>query len=101
EDGIRDYKVTGVQTCALPISERTWTNTRPTPCPREGNPCMAARSRSRSRRPAPPHPTTNRSESPGHLTLAGFRDGRAMLPPPRSGATALATLREGDRGTAI
>ena len=22
EDGIRDYKVTGVQTCALPISER-------------------------------------------------------------------------------
>src|SRR5688500_3922422 len=23
EDGIRDYKVTGVQTCALPIFERT------------------------------------------------------------------------------
>src|SRR5688500_19431444 len=23
EDGIRDYKVTGVQTCALPISSRT------------------------------------------------------------------------------
>src|SRR5688500_19471942 len=23
EDGIRDYKVTGVQTCALPISEQT------------------------------------------------------------------------------
>src|SRR2546426_2462976 len=23
EDGIRDYKVTGVQTCALPISERS------------------------------------------------------------------------------
>src|SRR5256885_8795804 len=23
EDGIRDYKVTGVQTCALPISTRT------------------------------------------------------------------------------
>src|SRR5256885_3663186 len=23
EDGIRDYKVTGVQTCALPISRRT------------------------------------------------------------------------------
>src|SRR5256885_5955936 len=23
EDGIRDYKVTGVQTCALPISKRT------------------------------------------------------------------------------
>ena len=24
EDGIRDYKVTGVQTCALPISSRSW-----------------------------------------------------------------------------
>src|SRR5256885_10695079 len=24
EDGIRDYKVTGVQTCALPICIRTW-----------------------------------------------------------------------------
>src|SRR5688500_19925495 len=24
EDGIRDYKVTGVQTCALPISEPDW-----------------------------------------------------------------------------
>src|SRR5256885_10588564 len=24
EDGIRDYKVTGVQTCALPISDRFW-----------------------------------------------------------------------------
>src|SRR5256885_12559675 len=24
EDGIRDYKVTGVQTCALPISSRMW-----------------------------------------------------------------------------
>src|SRR5256885_5960958 len=26
EDGIRDYKVTGVQTCALPISSRPSTN---------------------------------------------------------------------------
>src|SRR5256885_12301040 len=25
EDGIRDYKVTGVQTCALPISGQLWT----------------------------------------------------------------------------
>src|SRR5256885_4124364 len=24
EDGIRDYKVTGVQTCALPISTEVW-----------------------------------------------------------------------------
>src|SRR5256885_7672027 len=29
EDGIRDYKVTGVQTCALPIS--TLTSIQPTP----------------------------------------------------------------------
>src|SRR2546426_7516038 len=26
EDGIRDYKVTGVQTCALPISWAAWPN---------------------------------------------------------------------------
>src|SRR5256885_16234692 len=30
EDGIRDYKVTGVQTCALPINERC--THRPAPC---------------------------------------------------------------------
>src|SRR2546426_8317232 len=29
EDGIRDYKVTGVQTCALPISSRRWIGTVP------------------------------------------------------------------------
>src|SRR5256885_15765017 len=29
EDGIRDYKVTGVQTCALPI----WSLSRPPECP--------------------------------------------------------------------
>src|ERR1039457_2475390 len=28
EDGIRDYKVTGVQTCALPISPTRWLATR-------------------------------------------------------------------------
>src|SRR5256885_7891277 len=33
EDGIRDYKVTGVQTCALPISNRI--NDLPTPPPRQ------------------------------------------------------------------
>src|SRR5256885_9751356 len=31
EDGIRDYKVTGVQTCALPISA-TWCASSPTWC---------------------------------------------------------------------
>src|SRR5690606_19331365 len=29
EDGIRDFHVTGVQTCALPILERIWINRRP------------------------------------------------------------------------
>src|SRR5256885_4988237 len=28
EDGIRDYKVTGVQTCALPISQVQWIEDR-------------------------------------------------------------------------
>src|SRR2546426_12510806 len=32
EDGIRDYKVTGVQTCALPISCRRDHAPRPAPC---------------------------------------------------------------------
>src|SRR2546426_7578476 len=32
EDGIRDYKVTGVQTCALPISRRTTSSWRCAPC---------------------------------------------------------------------
>src|SRR6185369_17842357 len=29
EDGIRDSSVTGVQTCALPISELSWTCSKP------------------------------------------------------------------------
>src|SRR5688500_20206705 len=43
EDGIRDYKVTGVQTCALPISER-WKGSRS----RSRGPCGCSRS------PSPP-----------------------------------------------
>src|SRR5271166_6822708 len=42
EDGIRDGHVTGVQTCALPIS-RAW--------PRAPAPCWSAASRRRERRP--------------------------------------------------
>src|SRR5688500_19197653 len=37
EDGIRDYKVTGVQTCALPIYRSSAQGTRTLPCP----PCGA------------------------------------------------------------
>src|SRR2546426_7177686 len=35
EDGIRDYKVTGVQTCALPISTRSCSRRRPRWAPTE------------------------------------------------------------------
>src|SRR5256885_10668307 len=40
EDGIRDYKVTGVQTCALPISSARLPHTRSNP----GRRCGASRS---------------------------------------------------------
>src|SRR2546426_12833959 len=53
EDGIRDYKVTGVQTCALPIS----------PVPRE------------AQRAAPVRPAVQRVAWPG-LPAAGRRVGR-------------------------
>src|SRR5256885_8382328 len=64
EDGIRDYKVTGVQTCALPISasaDRGWTTVprsratcrprlRPPPShPPWRRPCPAPRDRSSPR----------------------------------------------------
>src|SRR5687768_8309858 len=42
EDGIRDVAVTGVQTCALPISARAASSSR--------SPCSAARARRRSPR---------------------------------------------------
>src|SRR5690606_39346626 len=38
EDGIRDFHVTGVQTCALPISGR-WPRWRPTPPPQPSRSC--------------------------------------------------------------
>src|SRR5256885_4289746 len=57
EDGIRDYKVTGVQTCALPISDRT----------KIPGPPIPARTRT------PPTPWTQTalraSELPGMLSL--------------------------------
>src|SRR5256885_4281292 len=37
EDGIRDYKVTGVQTCALPILISSWTAEQALPAPRRGH----------------------------------------------------------------
>src|SRR5256885_14029529 len=51
EDGIRDYKVTGVQTCALPISENDVS--RGNRCKTRSN-CKACRSCLRPRRAARP-----------------------------------------------
>src|SRR5688500_20346020 len=56
EDGIRDYKVTGVQTCALPISRASRRTTRPRrwrcpSCSRGSTPAPPSRSgRSEERR---------------------------------------------------
>src|SRR2546426_10999820 len=44
EDGIRDYKVTGVQTCALPISRSTPLRKRCRPGSRSATPWRAKRS---------------------------------------------------------
>ena len=50
EDGIRDYDVTGVQTCALPISKNS---NRPANPPRVMSDCAAKKSRSRDPDPSP------------------------------------------------
>src|SRR2546426_8180275 len=53
EDGIRDYKVTGVQTCALPISSFAAPTTS-----RTSKPYTGAAHLGMSTSIAPPHPTT-------------------------------------------
>src|SRR5689334_24195348 len=47
EDGIRDGTVTGVQTCALPISGSPSPETDPGPCACTGSPREAERARAR------------------------------------------------------
>src|SRR5256885_3764247 len=62
EDGIRDYKVTGVQTCALPISRTRWPRSMPTAtacctCAAGAWPASSCRGcipKARSRRPSMP-----------------------------------------------
>src|SRR5256885_11474729 len=52
EDGIRDYKVTGVQTCALPISQRRARRAgarRPGACRAEARTHLQSRARRASR----------------------------------------------------
>src|SRR5205807_5171128 len=51
EDGIRDYKVTGVQTCALPISPASRCRA---PRRDDGGGRLATRSGPRPERPPPP-----------------------------------------------
>src|SRR5262249_56551964 len=48
EDGIRDWSVTGVQTCALPI----WTTSTSTPPAVTGSPCATRPASTRSRSPS-------------------------------------------------
>src|SRR6266446_5471622 len=75
EDGIRDYKVTGVQTCALPIS-RTQTRTAPAHLPahgygsRESLRCAARRARRTSK--AGPARGTRRRPRPRALGSVFF-----------------------------
>src|SRR5690606_40088404 len=65
EDGIRDFHVTGVQTCALPISARTGPAPRTvTASPWQGNPRSPPRSAPAPEAPRTP-PGTRRSAPAG------------------------------------
>src|SRR5256885_16006028 len=83
EDGIRDYKVTGVQTCALPISGRQAPHGGPLARDR------AARRGGESRRPARTpacvlhHAAARRRRGRADPGLGGLRGG---APPPNSPA---------------
>src|SRR5690349_23625888 len=52
EDGIRDLYVTGVQTCALPISARTRSPAGPSPSATKGTAATRSRAAARARSPA-------------------------------------------------
>src|SRR2546421_5212150 len=67
EDGIRDLIVTGVQTCALPISTRRCSYT----CCARRSPTMTGRSRCATRAGRAPAPSCR--TSPGRYRSAGGR----------------------------
>src|SRR5256885_12262392 len=72
EDGIRDYKVTGVQTCALPISRAGWLGRAPRrTCPQR-SPCPGRRGAARGGSPA-----ESRAHRPNRLPTGGCRPGRS------------------------
>src|SRR5256885_12765624 len=68
EDGIRDYKVTGVQTCALPISMRT--------APNCGTFSQVPRSGAKPK-PSPPITTPGCSTARAPICTARHSDTRA------------------------
>src|SRR5699024_4347675 len=91
EDGIRDRNVTGVQTCALPISRSSSSSRVRTPSTAASKPlrgCSSTVRRPRTpaiRRPWPPRssrpPERSRAEAPGALRPQGGASGA----PGRSG----------------
>src|SRR5256885_10078232 len=84
EDGIRYYKVTGVQTCALPIS--SWRRARPWRAPPRTSP-----SRPTPRASSPPRATTTDRKSTrlnsSHLVISYavfcLKKKKVLHPPPR------------------
>src|SRR6266487_2516642 len=83
EDGIRAGRVTGVQTCALPISDppanqlptsgsahQTWPNSTATPVRTASSPSSSARPTDHTNKPAAP-------DSPSRQTLNGNTPGRS------------------------
>src|SRR5256885_717016 len=82
EDGIRDYKVTGVQTCALPISTQ-----RPVRAPRRK---LRQEPRKPHRRPQRPHQGPRRPHQ---------RPRQRLLAPPRR--RSLRKRRRGDRKSVV
>src|SRR5262249_59813085 len=90
EDGIRDWSVTGVQTCALPISAALSRSTPPLP---DG--CVAARATWTSGRSPPPAPV------PGPPRRRWPRRGPAAgTPAPWSARTRSEERRVGKEGGA-
>src|SRR5205823_3502827 len=94
EDGIRDKLVTGVQTCALPISSPS----------RKGGDCCARRTRSRCWCSASKRPASRRSPPTGPKSRAGSprraRAREARRPPPGT-ARRSRTVGRGARGRAL
>src|SRR5256885_3391394 len=73
EDGIRDYKVTGVQTCALPIWPRGGAS------PPTDHPAAEAHAAPRERARARGSPLSTRRRDPGHVHRVPLHHGRLAV----------------------